>query len=129
MKELLICLTLLASLQTFASVDIKSFHNKNFNPLSAKVCGTHVEVSGNTLIISNIIPPRVYDEIGDGCGGYNICEGQTYSVDCEIDGKCYDFDEEGEKKFVLRLLEDGNYYHFQGHKALRSSSSRYKWCN
>lgn len=119
---------LLASfaMEANASVNVQSFHNRNFNPVGSGWCGLHVEVSGSTVVFTNIIPPRDYDSIGDGCGSHSYCEGTSFALECRQNGQCYNQD----KELILQLLSDGNIFHYHHKvKLSRSSSGTYYTCN
>ncbi len=99
-------LMFLLSMSSYGSVDLNGFHNINFNA-TGLFCGLHLEVSGDSLIATNIIPPGSDYSNSCGAGGHSSqCRGQSALFKCDSEGQC--FDRNGE--LALVLLQDGNFF-------------------
>ncbi len=97
----------------------------NYNPISGpRTCGLHIEISRNTLIASNIVPPAVdadkfCSQLTNGCGG------ESFALSCNTVGDC--FNDNGD--LILRLLTDGNiFFKNSGLKLSRDYNPNYRWC-
>lgn len=114
-----------------AAINLQTFHNKNFNPVSGPIggkykCGIHLEISGSYVVVTNITPPN--RDADNFCSTINSgCDGHSYSSRCDKDGQCFSLIDN--KTLNLQLLEDGNiFFPKSGSKYLRSSATTYNWC-
>lgn len=110
----------------FAAIDLMDFHNRNFNVTGNDKCGVHLEVSGNKIIFTDIIPPMHNDTRNDFCRRYAGCKGASYAVTCQENGTCY-YDKNNELAFLL--LANGNIHSYAyGVKAIRSERRDFYMC-
>lgn len=93
----------LASTNAFATVNLRSFNEWNFAPIRSNSCGIHLEVSGSNVVFTNILPP---DREFSQCGEWSTCNGSSYAVECDKQGRCKASDGDGE--IVLLLMENGD---------------------
>lgn len=106
-----------------SALDLDSFHGVNLNPIGYG-CGIHLEVSNSSLIVTNIIPPRIEHQ-DDLCRAdrYAECRGQSIILNCDKSGKCMT------PGYVFQLLEDGNVISVLAHKKFAySNSGTYYFC-
>ncbi len=126
-NKVLVILAVLVSANVFA-INLRSFHGKNFQPIGS-YCGLHLEVSGRSLVVTNIIPPDVpaHTSFCDLESKWRRC-GSSIMLECDSTGECVSKDSDQEMN--LTLLEDGNIFNrTKSVKVLRTSRSDYEWCD
>ncbi|MCM2323712.1 MAG: hypothetical protein NDJ90_10670 [Oligoflexia bacterium] len=112
----------LASTNAFATVNLRSFSEWNFAPIRANHCGIHLEVSGSTVIFTNILPPnRDFDQ----CGEWSICNGSSEAIECDEQGRCMASDGD----LFLLLMENGDILFLNsGTKFRRYNRGNFQYC-
>jgi hypothetical protein len=125
LRKLLTALFCIFSANVSYAINLKDFHNRNFETIGP-MCGLHLEVSGDVVIATNIIPPKA-NAMESLCETYSRCTGQSMFLRCKQDGLCY-FENEP-NRVAYFLMTDGNIYNNVNRvKLLRTSATQYKWC-
>lgn len=105
------------------AVNLQSFHGKNFQAI-ANHCGLHVEVTGDRVVLTNIVPPNVPPgSMVCGAGIWRNCN-HSFMLTCTTNGECSN--DNGE---MFTLMSDGNMFsHRSGVKFIRTQRTSFEWC-
>lgn len=123
-KLIIISVLLILTVESVFAVNLSLFNGSNYMS-TRNYCGSHIEVSGNKLIMTQIIPPNI-NRANANCNIYRNCNGVTYILNCDKkSGRC--FNEFGQN--IIILLSDGNYVNTVDEtKHIYHNSGEYFWC-
>ena len=126
MRNIFMLAILLINLNPAFAVDLQTLQGRNYIGTYG-ACGLHIEVSGNKLVMTDIIPPSMDGKTAD-CkyGPARTCNGVTEIFTCDASGECKSIWTPNKKLWVL---EDGSMVTPTGFKFSYFNSGAYWWCN